>query len=221
MMGYRTEQFTPGNIYHLYNRGVEKRNIFIDNYDRLRFKKLLTHCLPRTILPSYSIVKRSKSEKPDPLPTPPGKGLVDILCFCLMRNHFHLLLKENTEKGISRYIQRLTNSYAKYFNVRYKRTGPLFSGPFRAVSVTGNDQFLHVSRYIHFNPYVAGIIKTPEKYRWSSLEEYLTPSAHTVCHPELLNSLLSPVQHKKFIGDHADYARELKEIEHLLVDSES
>lgn len=219
-MGYRVEKFVPGNIYHLYNRGVEKRSIFTDNHDRARLRTLLTYCLPRATIPSYSIYQRFKSKRLLVTPTASGKGLVDILCFCFMRNHVHLLVKENVEHGVSRYMQRLANSYARYFNVRHHRSGPLFSGPFKAVGIEGDEQFLHVTRYIHLNPYVAGIVTTPLAYAWSSLGEYLVSTTPRICHTELLASIMAPEEYKNFVSDHADYARELEDIKHLLIDGE-
>jgi len=118
-------------------------------------------------------------------------------------------------------MQRLANSYARYFNVRHHRSGPLFSGPFKAVSIEGDDQFLHVTRYIHLNPYVAGVVKTPLAYTWSSLSEYIALGAPRICHTELLASMMTPSEYVAFMNDQADYARELEDIKHLLIDDES
>jgi putative transposase len=151
-VGYRYEEFAPGEIYHVCTRSVEGRDIFLSDVDRKRFLSLLIHCLPRGHAQSYSTAKRFKQRLDR---TSEGSGLVDIMCYCLMTNHAHLLLKENIEHGISGYMQKLLNSYARYFNVRRSRKGSLFAGPFRAVGIDGDEQLLHVSRYIHLNPYMA------------------------------------------------------------------
>lgn len=222
-MGYRQEQFAPGNVYHIYNRGVEKRDIFSNDHDRERFRILLLYCLPKEKIISYSTVKKvhnttNKKLPPQPTVTRPGQGLVDLLCFCLMGNHFHLLLHENSSGGISKYMQRVTNSYVRYFNTRHERTGPLFSGRFRAVRVAGDEPLLHVSRYIHLNPFVGHLVENPVDYPWSSLADYTGLATKTICHTNLIFSLLKPVQYKKFVTDYASYARDLADIQHLTLD---
>ncbi len=214
-MGYRIEVFAPGNIYHVFNRGVEKRRIFRDSLDRKRFVAVLSHCRPQDRVPSFSLVKRVQKQR-----QLSGQYLVDILCYCLMPNHFHLLLKENIEAGISHYMQKLLNSYSRYFNVRYKRVGPLFSGRFRAVGIEGDDQFLHITRYIHLNPYVAGLCNNPLSRAWSSLDEYMGKAPHGFCQTDLLLELVTPQDYKNFVVDHADYAKELEFIKHLALDDE-
>src|SRR3989344_8501119 len=150
-MSYRIDEFAPEEFYHVFTRGVEKRKIFMNPSDNHRFMELLIHCLPLGPIRSYSIAKQLKQK----LPTiGSGQGLVDILCYCLMPNHFHLLLKENVEHGITTYMQRILTSYSRYFNVRYKRSGSLFIHPFKAVMVNTDEQLLHLSRYIHLNLYV-------------------------------------------------------------------
>lgn len=216
-MGYRFDEFAPGEIYHIFTRGVEKRVIFLSNKDKLRFLDLLTHSLPQGRIISYSMAKKYKH----PIErTNNGEGLVDLLCYCLMDNHLHFLLRENTKNGISRYMQRLLNAYAKYFNMKQQRLGSLFIHPFKAVLMNGDDQFLHVARYIHLNPYVAHMIRNPFLYQWSSLQEYLSPSSDKKCHTAFLESLLKPEEHQRFMTDEADYARSLADLQHLLFDFE-
>ncbi|MFH1353951.1 MAG: transposase [bacterium] len=218
-MGYRYVDFAPGEVYHVCARSVGQRKIFIDDEDRERFLALIIHCLPRGITQSYSTAKRLKQEQQK---TDVSTGPVDLLCYCLMTNHVHLLLKENYDCGTSAYLQRLLNSYARYFNIRHKRTGPLFAGPFRAVAVDGDEQLLHVSRYIHLNPYVVGMTKDPFIYEWSSLSEYIGwKSKYHRCHTGLIRSMMPPGEYRAFVSDHADYARELAEIKHLLLEDDA
>lgn len=108
-----------------------------------------------------------------------GEEQIEILGFCLMNNHYHFLLKQKTQNGISRFISNLQNGYAKYFNIKTERTGPLFQPMFQSVRIATDEQLLHVSRYIHLNPstgYVVEINKLGE-YPWSSLSCYLKKSA--------------------------------------------
>ena len=114
-MAYRYDDLTPGEVYHICTRAIERKNIFLDKADHERVLALLLHCLPQGIIQSYSIARRLKENLKLILP---GQGLVDLLAYCVMDNHLHLLIKENIAGGTSLYMQRVLNSYAKYFNLR-------------------------------------------------------------------------------------------------------
>lgn len=216
-MAYRVDEFAPGEIYHIFNRGVEKRNIFLDNADRLRFLELLTYSIAKENIQSYSTAKRLRRKIE---PTKEGEGLVDLLCYCLMKNHFHLLVRENVEGGITAYMKRLLIGYSKYFNTKQERSGSLFIHPFKAVLVDSDDQLLHVSRYIHLNPYVAHLSNTVSNYPWSSYGEYSRKNINKICHQTLLKNIMSRKDYKNFVEDEADYARSVSDFAHLLIDYE-
>jgi len=214
-MGYRLEEFAPGEIYHAWTRGVEKRRVFEGGGDKDRFISVMLHCLSRGQVMSYSAAKKLKIK---PTKIKSGEGLVDLLAYCLMDNHIHWLVKENVEKGISVYFQRVLNSYAKHFNMREDRSGSLFLSPFKAVLVDGDEYFLHISRYIHLNPHAAHMVDNPFGYKWSSLSEYVDSSKGGICHVDLVRSMMSVIEYRKFVVDEADYARSLAEVQHLLID---
>lgn len=217
-MGYRYIDFAPGEIYHTFTRGVEKRTIFLYDADRIRFLALLVHCLPQGPIQSFSVAQKLKQKSEI---TKEDEGLVDILSYCLMENHFHLLLKENVDHGISIYMQRLLTSYAMYFNKRLERSGALFVRPFKAALIDGDEQFLHVTRYIHLNPFIAHLIKTPFTYQWSSLSAYISDErVNTTCHPSLLTGMMGKEEYRTFMLDHADYAQSIADNYHLLIDDE-
>ncbi len=223
LMSYRAEVLAPGHVYHIYNRGVNKGAIFTDTTDRQRFIDALIFYLPKIHPGSFALETRSfPSTKRSRIllnrKAVSEKSLVDLVAYCLMDNHIHILLHENVELGISQYLQRLFTSYAKYFNIKYERVGPLFSGRFRAVRVKSDEQLLHVSRYIHLNPYVAGSVKDPFEYTWSSLSEYTHTHKVTYAHIQLLRSMMSPTAYRSFVTDYAEYARELESIKHLLLE---
>ena len=98
---------------------------------------------------------------------------VSVLSFCLMPNHFHLVVKQRKENGIKNYLANISNSYTKFFNTKHDRVGPLLQGTFKAVWIETDEQLLHVVRYIHLNPVEAGIVQAPENYLWSSYPAYL------------------------------------------------
>lgn len=214
-MSYRYDEFAPGETFHVFTRGVESRNIFTNYKDRDRFIKLMLHCLDPNNRESFSRAVKFKRQIKI---TKEGEGLVDIIGYCLMPNHFHLLLKENIKGGISSYMHKLLNSYAKYFNISQERTGSLFDHPFKAVLIVSDDQFLHVSRYIHLNPYVAGLTKNIFGYKWSSLQEYISNADENTCHTQLIESIMGQEEHKSFILDQAGYARALEDEKHLYIE---
>lgn len=179
----RKISFSPNEWYHIYNRGTEKRNIFSSQSDYNRFVSLLYICngsIPvhlarqgRTLAEIHNIDR--------------GKPLVQIGAYCLMPNHFHLLLCELEQGGVSRFMQKLTTAYTMYFNMRQERTGVLFQGRFKATHAD-NDQYLkHLISYIHLNPikliypkWKEDGIKDPrraekylQQYRYSSYLDYI------------------------------------------------
>jgi putative transposase len=148
--------------------------------------------------------------------------LVQIIAYCLLPNHFHLLLKQQKENGISKYMANLTNSYARYFNPKHKRRGPLFEGRFKAVRIETDQQLLHVNRYIHLNPYSSFLTKTVEQlfsYPYSSLPQYLKNGNSDSLEKEIiLDFFKTPSSYKEFLKDQADYQRQLDIIKHLTLD---
>lgn len=147
------KQYVENGYYHLYNRGVEKRKIFLDQQDYAVFLSYLKKYLDT----------ESEESKPHQL-----SQEIDLLAFCLMPNHFHLLVKQHSQTGITKLIRAVSTSYALYFNRKYNRVGTLFQGKYKAVLVTKDSYLLHLSRYIHLNP--SDNFKT---YPYSSYHYYL------------------------------------------------
>lgn len=155
--------YVENGFYHLYNRGVEKREIFLDEQDYKTFLYFLKKYLdPESREYPYF--------KNDDL-----TNQIQLLVYCLMPNHFHFLVKQKVINGITKFMSRIMTNYVMYFNKKYKRVGPLFQGVYKAVLIDNDNQFLHLSRYIHLNPYPEIItnIKDLSKYSFSSYGEYL------------------------------------------------
>ena len=146
---------------------------------------------------------------------------VEILTYCLMPNHFHLILRQLIDGGISKFVGDIANAQARYFNKKYDRTGPLFEGRFKAVRIETGEQLMHVSRYLHLNPYSSGVVSTLgelEEYKWSSFPEYLG-KVGGFCDKKLVTDLFTGSDgYKVFVKDHADYQRKLEEIKKLVID---
>lgn len=142
----RRLEFSIGEFYHVYNRGNNKSLIFLDDKDRQRFQKLLFLC-NGTKPVVFKTIQGPSLEKVDR-----GETLVDIGAYCLMPNHFHLLLKEKRENGISLFMKKLLTAYSMYFNKKHERRGPLFESRFKATHLN-NDRYLkYIFSYIHLNP---------------------------------------------------------------------
>jgi len=151
-----------------------------------------------------------------------GKKIrVNILGFCLMPNHYHLLCRQEQGGGISKFVSQLQNSFTRYYNLKRQKKGYLFEGQFRAVRIEDDQQLLHVSRYIHLNPYTSFVVKTFDElgnYPWSSLSEYLT-ARKGFCQTEIVAAFFkNPASYKRFLADQADYQRNLEKIKHLVVE---
>lgn len=211
------------HYYHVFNKGVNGQRIFIDQKHYWRMIDSLW--LYRYFKPPYRLsylfrlARKDKVKIEDSLKN--EDKLVDVLAYCLMPNHFHLLLKQLVENGISIFMGRLQNSYARYYNTEQSRQGPLFQSRFKAVSIESEEQFVHVSRYIHLNPFSSEIVKNLDelkRYSWSSLGEYLSQISKVCDVNVLTDHFETPEKHWRFIADQADYQRRLEQIKHLALD---
>lgn len=148
-MTKRNVPFAIGEWYHCYNRGIDGRTAFEDSKDYHRFLELLYLANDEMPLRRDDFGWRKFDEI---MKTPRGKKLVVIGAFCLMPNHFHLVLKESVEGGITSFMRKIGTAYTMYFNSRHKRTGNLFLRPFRSKHVSNDRYFQHLISYVHFNP---------------------------------------------------------------------
>lgn len=155
-------------FYHVVNSGIEKRLVFIDKKDLDRFTKLLEYYRFKNPPSRFSFRKRQASQ-PQNVPL----SLVSILCYTMMPTHFHLLLEETEKGNVSKFLSLVTNSYTKYFNARYKRSGPLFKGSFKRQVIFDTQQLLDASAYIHSEPVREGIVENLRKFPFSSFPEYI------------------------------------------------
>ena len=212
-----------GHIYHIFNRGVNKGNIFFEEGDYKRFIRVAVHYLTskRTFSHSGLIKTGSDTGSPKSDPVSEIEKKVQVLAYCLMPNHFHFLIKQIAHKGITWYMQHLGNSYSHYVHTKHKRVGPLFEGRFKNVLVQSDEQFIHVSRYIHLNPLVSGLVSGLDDYNWSSYLRYVNDIEDSLCDPEPVLALFkSKEDYKQFVLDQADYGRELEKIKHSTIDLE-
>lgn len=215
-MPYRVIPFVSGGYYHLYNRGLSKQSIFNNSRNYLRFKRTFLYYQIQNPKPKFSLYRQSKI-----FPIDPSKKLVDIVCYCLMPNHFHLLVKQLADGGISEFIRRFIHSYVKYWNIKYAHQGPLFEGIFKAVYIETDEQLLHLSRYIHLNPLVSNLVKNLKFYHWSSYNDYIGPSDNLeIVKDPVLSFFKSPKEYEQFVLDQASYGGTLELLKHSTLDIE-
>lgn len=222
-MPYRKVVFADGEFYHIINRGVAQQPIFLSIRDYSRFLSVIDfykHLSPPLSYSHYiRLPEKQKSKFIKNLKKKPQ--LVEIICYCLMPNHFHLLLKQLRNKGTPTMIGNIQNSYARYFNTKYERAGPLFQSMFKAVRIETDEQLLHVSRYIHLNPSTSYVVETGnlDSYPWSSLPEYLSLRESTFINTKIvLDYFKSKKEYKEFVLNQADYQRKLARIKHLILE---
>lgn len=181
--------FTNGYIYHIYNRGVEKRKVFIDDRDFLRFVVALYE-----FNDSHPIFNVGRNFFQQPievrLQSKRKNQLVEILAFCLMPNHYHIVMRQKAENGITEFMRKIGTGYTNYFNLKYSRVGHLFQGKFKAVLLEQEAHFIHLPHYVHLNPLdlfqpawrergvenVAAALDFLKTYRWSSFLDYIGSS---------------------------------------------
>lgn len=216
-MPYRQVRFDNFGVYHIFNRGVNKQQVFNLDRDYERFLETLTYYQHQGPKPRFSNHQFFKIKDFSNNPK-----IIEIICYCLMPNHFHLLIRQLEDGGISEFMRKIGNSYTKYHNVKHRRNGPLFQGEFKAVAIESDEQLLHVSRYIHLNPFVADLTKILESYKYSSYPGYLGLNQDTLSSPKMiLDFFKNPLKYKEFVDDHADYAYQLGQIKHTLFDLEN
>jgi len=203
-----TTQFGTGNFYHIYNRGVDKRDVFLSQDDYVRFMKSMEEF--NTTEPVGGIFAASFH----PPHRKRGSRLVDIICYCLNPNHFHLILEQLISGGISEFTRRL-GGYTKYFNSKYKRSGVLFQGPAQYSHIDSNEYLLYVSAYVNLNFKVHRLRHSMSKSSW---DEYVGKEKAAFCKKDIiLDQFKSAREYEEFAGEalasileRKDLAKELK-----------
>lgn len=199
-----TVGFFNDEYYHIYNRGTDKRKIFLDVPDYLRFFKSLEEF--NALDPKWKQIS-FRGETSDKSP------IVDIVAYCLNPNHFHLILKQKADRGITEFMRRLGTGHTMYFNKRYERSGVLFQGKFKAVPIDSNDQLLYVSAYVNCNSEIHDISPS-DSYRWCSFKEYYEGKKGIATGKEIiLGQFKKASEYRDYAIGQVPYMRQRKELE--------
>lgn len=191
----RLKFYASDAFYHVYNRGVEKRRIFQDEEDYAVYLNLF-----KRYLSNHPVFDRSGREYEH------LKDRIELLCFCLMPNHYHLIIYVHDETAMTRLLQGVNTSYTAYFNKKYKRVGPLFQDRYKASNIFSDSYLLHISRYIHLNP------ENWQKWPYSSLSFYLGNKKAEWLSPERILELFEGDDYQAFVSDYEANKRALEEI---------
>lgn len=221
-------EFANDQYYHIYNRGVDKRKIFLSKKYYERFLRILNEF--NTNQP-VNISARDRLNNIEVAPRNDDEKFVDILCYCLMPNHFHLLIKQVSENGITEFMRKIGTGYTMYFNIKNERIGRLFESRFKAKIIDSNSYLMHISRYIHLNPLEIiepywkerGVKdwKTAEKflkeYQWSTFNNYTdSPEIYSTKKNILGEIFEDEKEYKKFIKEYTQ--KDLEKINTLLLE---
>lgn len=223
-MPKRVVPLINGQYYHVFNRSINGNPIFTN-------KRILKRALETIKYYKYQInpirlsyyLRWSDAKKLNLIKDLKKKNKLNItnIAYCFMPNHFHLLLKQESDKGISKFMSNFQNSITRYLNTISNKKGHIFQAQFKAVLIESNEQLLHVTRYIHLNPFSSFLIKSIDQlsqYPWTSLNEYLENKSN-FCEVNLvLSNFKNSKKYWEFIEDHSDYQRNLQIIKHLILE---
>ena len=215
----RKTKFVNEEYYHIYNRGVDKRKVFLDQLDYSRFLKGLSDFNTKLVREERKRRKSelssdSSSERKSELSSDlVSSDLVEIVAYCLNPNHFHLILKQVEERGIEIFMHKQGTGYSNYFNKKYKRSGSLFQGPFKSIHIDSNEYLLYISAYVNKNYFIHGY--GSGNWQYSSLLDYIGKRNEALCSKKIILDQFDNnfKAYEKFASDNALYIKEKKELE--------
>lgn len=210
-----TRSFPTGEIFHTCNKSISHYDIFRNEKLLSRFLMTINYYNNVNLKISLSRALQGNFFLEDILFRKPT-NIVHIIAFCIMPDHYHLLLKINKEELFPKYISNIENSFTRYYNKLYKRKGPLWQSRYRAAHILDNKILLHVHRYIHLNPTTAYITANPIDWKWSSYNSYINNKKVLKLNTEV--SIRSIDKYKKFVENQIQYQRYIKSIKKKLLD---
>jgi putative transposase len=215
----RKEPLKNSFLYHICTKSIAGYRIFRTDDDYLRMLEMFKYYRyekPSLRFSVYeTLLERGNRHILNILST--KDDLVDIIAYCIMPTHLHLILAQLKDEGISIYMKNLLNSYTRYFNLKNNRKGPLWQGRFKSILIETGEQLLHLTRYIHLNPTTDNLVEKPEDWQYSSYNEYLNNSVDTLCN-FLQYIEIKSKSYKTFVETRQEYQQTLAEIKHLCLE---
>ena len=214
-MGRRKVPLAMGCCYHVFNKSIAGFEIFRYEEEYRRMKDVLRFYVTAKAGQSYSVALRYGRVMET---SAHDSARVRLIAYCLMPTHFHLIVQQKCKNGIQDYLQWVQSSYARFFNKKIGREGPLFQGRFGARLITEDGDLLHMTRYVHLNPSTAGLVAGPGDWLSSSYHEYTGHEERdSLCDFKSVVPL-SPAQYQRFVEDRIGYQRSLQIIKAYLMD---
>ncbi|OGK45561.1 hypothetical protein A3I50_03535 [Candidatus Roizmanbacteria bacterium RIFCSPLOWO2_02_FULL_37_9] len=204
--------------YHVFNKTIDQKRLFEDKDLCQMFLNIIWHYRSTNSYLRFSNFKKL----PEELRKPYAKKINDkrsfrisILAYCIMPTHYHFLLRQNQNTGISRFVSQIQNSFTRYFNRKHERSGPIFLQTFKSKPIISEEQLKHISRYVHLNPYSGRIITLIEdvrEYPWSSFSDYISLSKAKLSEPENVLSFFknNKERYRKFVLDNSAHQKMLE-----------
>ncbi len=212
----KNSKLTTGELYHIFNRGNNKREVFLEKYDLNRFFLSMSEFNSKNPIGSiyeHSFVKENSSLKH------PDQKLVEFVCYCLNQNHFHFAVRQLADNGITKFMHRLSTGYTKYFNQKYENSGALFQGRYKIKHINTNEYLLHLSAYINLNPEAHKLGRSTSTSK-SSWEEYINPNHKSFCDKKIvLSQFKNILEYKKFAEESLEIIKTNKELQKDLLGS--
>ena len=223
MVNIRKDLLVAGQVYHVFNKSIAGFKILNNESELSRMVKIIGYYQREKPQVKFSKFIKSPKARDNHInkivPLTDKEKVVEIIAYCLMPTHLHLILKQLKEKGTSIFMSNIQNSYARYFNIKFDRKGPLWIGKFKNVLVKTDEQLLHLTRYIHLNPVTAYLVNKPEEWIASSYQEYILKGRgdERLCkYDDILD--IEPDSYRKFVEDRIAYQRDLEKIKKLILE---
>jgi len=208
-----SQSMVTGEVYHIYNKSIAEYKIFNDDFECSRMREVVEYYRDEKPFVRFSRFKERNMH----IEQSKVKRFTQIICYCIMPTHIHLVLKQLQDRGISVFMSNVLNSYSRYFNIKHKRKGPLWETSFKRVLVENDAQLLHLTRYVHLNPVTAYLVNKPEDWKWSSYGEYVSDYGNVICaFDDVLD--IKPEEYKEFVENRISYQRELARIKDIAIE---
>ncbi len=205
-------------VYHIFTKSIAGFKIFRSKNDYRRMVDLIRFYRLEKTPTKFSVYIRLKDKKRLFDQTMlNNKNIVDIIAYCLMPTHIHLILSPLKPNGISIFMSNILNSYTRYFNNKTNRKGPLWQSRFKNVDIQTDEQHYHLTRYIHLNPVSDGLVKKPEHWIFSSYHEYIDNSDEPLCNFRKYLDI-EPKRYMEFVNSRIEYQKELRELKKLYLE---
>lgn len=205
--------FATGGYYHVYNRGNGKQNIFLDEDDYLFFLRRMRENLFPNLQEGAPLAPRAYKRKLLPA------GAFSLVSYCLMPNHFHWLIRQNTQLPVGKLLLKVCTGYSMYFNKKYEHTGHVFQDQFKAITIENDSYLVWLSSYIHQNPKIAGLVENLSSWKFCSYPDYVGQRDGILCEKNIiLDNFKSQEAYADFVGNSYIKIKERKDLQSLFLE---